>query len=48
MILSYLKTHGRFGIPFNIVYGPGAPEGIALPELLSKDVVLEAIAQARG
>ncbi len=48
MILSYLKEHGRYGIPFNIVYGPGAPEGIALPELLSKDIVLDALAQARG
>jgi len=47
-ILSYLKQNGRFGIPFNIVYGPGAPEGIALPELLSKDAVLDALAQARG
>ena len=47
-ILSYLKQNGRFGIPFNIVYGPGAPDGIALPELLSKDAVLDALAQARG
>lgn len=47
-ILSYLQANGRFGIPFNIVYGPGAPEGIALPELLSADVVLDAIATARG
>lgn len=47
-ILSYLKDNGRFGIPFNIVYGPGAPEGIALPELLSKDIVLEALTKARG
>ncbi len=47
-ILSYLKEHGRYGIPFNIVYGPGAPDGIALPELLSKESVLDALAKARG
>lgn len=46
-ILSYLKANGRFGIPFNIVYGPSAPQGIALPEFLTKDAVIEAIAAAR-
>lgn len=47
-ILSYLQMHGRFGIPFNIVYGPGAPDGIALPEILTRDVVLQAMEDARG
>lgn len=46
-ILSYLRDHGRFGIPFNIVYGPGAPGGIALPEFLTKDAVLSALEDAR-
>ncbi|MEP3347692.1 MAG: protein-disulfide reductase DsbD domain-containing protein [Litoreibacter sp.] len=46
LILAYLKANGRFGIPFNIVYGPNAPEGIALPEFLTNDAVLEALEMA--
>lgn len=45
-ISKFLASHGRYGIPFNIVYGPTAPQGIALPELLTDSVVLEALAQA--
>ncbi len=45
-ISRYLEGFGRFGIPFNVVYGPRAPEGIVLPELLSKDAVLEALSAA--
>jgi len=47
-IAKFLSDHGRYGIPFNIVYGPGAPDGIALPELLSDGVVLEALGKAAG
>jgi suppressor for copper-sensitivity B len=47
-IADYLARYNRFGIPFNIVYGPGAKEGVILPELLSTDVVMKAIMQARG
>ena len=47
-ILNYLKSHDRYGIPFNMVYGPGAPTGIALPELLTPDAVLNAIMTAQG
>lgn len=46
-ILAYLQENGRFGIPFNIVYGPNAPQGIALPEILTKEAVLTAIERAR-
>jgi len=45
-ISRYLAKFGRYGIPFNIVYGPGAAEGIPLPELLTSDVVLEALDRA--
>ncbi len=45
-IADYLASHGRYGIPFNIVYGPGAPAGIALPELLTTDAVIDAFAKA--
>ena len=26
-VTAYLKRYGRFGIPFNVVYGPTAPKG---------------------
>lgn len=42
-ISAYLNTFGRYGIPFNAVYGPGQPQGKALPELLSENAVLEAL-----
>ena len=44
--LSSLAHFGRYGIPFNVVYGPDAPAGIALPELLSAEAVLDAAARA--
>lgn len=46
-IADYLARFGRYGIPFNVVYGPGAPNGVALPELLSADAVLEGIEKAK-
>lgn len=39
---AYLRSFGRYGLPFNVVFGPGAPHGIVLPELLTEDVVLKA------
>ena len=39
----YLEANGRYGIPFDAVYGPGAPEGIALPELLTEAAVMKAL-----
>ena len=47
-IARYLASFGRYGIPFNAAYGPGAPQGLALPELLSKDAVLDALARVAG
>lgn len=47
-IATYLKDNARFGIPFNAVYGPGAPEGIALPEILTEGVVQDALTKAAG
>ena len=38
-IEAYLQSFGRYGIPFNAVYGPGAPRGIVLPELLTGTAV---------
>lgn len=45
-IADYLAGFGRYGIPFNAVYGPGAPSGIALPELLREEDVLAAFDKA--
>jgi suppressor for copper-sensitivity B len=45
-IAEYLASFGRYGIPFNVVYGPGAPSGIALPELLLTEDVLAALDKA--
>lgn len=47
-ISAYLEKFNRFGIPFNAVYGPAAPTGIPLPELLSTDAILTAINDASG
>ena len=47
-IAAYLAGFGRYGIPFNAVYGPEAPNGIALPELLTSDVVLDTVGRAGG
>ncbi|MDB2407660.1 protein-disulfide reductase DsbD family protein [Jannaschia sp.] len=46
-IASYLRDNGRFGIPFNAVYGPGAPQGIPLPEILTAGAVTDALDAAR-
>ena len=45
-IADYLASYGRFGIPFNAVFGPGAPDGILLSELLGVDEVLGALEDA--
>jgi len=45
-ISAYLARFGRYGIPFNAIYGPKAPEGISLPELLTDRVVMAAADKA--
>ncbi len=45
-IAAYLEDFGRYGIPFNAVYGPALPRGMALPELLTRDAVLTAMDRA--
>jgi suppressor for copper-sensitivity B len=47
-ITNFLHKFRRYGIPFDVVYGPGAPDGITLPELLTHDVVVEALNKAQG
>ena len=45
-ISNYLARFGRYGIPFNAVYGPKVPEGITLPELLTDVIVMKAVDKA--
>jgi len=45
-IAAFLADHNRFGIPFNIIYGTQAQEGIVLGELLSADMVLDGLHRA--
>ncbi len=47
-IADYLRSFGKYGIPFNVVYGPAAPEGIVLPELLTTEDVMGALTEAAG
>lgn len=47
-IAMYLASFGRYGIPFYAVYGPGAPDGLVLPEVLSPEAVLNAFEKAAG
>jgi suppressor for copper-sensitivity B len=46
-LLEYIKKYNRFGIPFNMVYGSNAKDGILLDSLLSKDAVKAAIEKAK-
>jgi suppressor for copper-sensitivity B len=48
VISAYLRGFGRYGIPFNAVYGPAAPHGLALSEILTSDQVLAALREAAG
>lgn len=47
-VTAYLQSYNRYGVPFNIVFGPNAPEGIELPVILTSDVVMDAIKKASG
>jgi len=46
IITSFLHKYGRYGIPFNAVFGPSAPQGILLPELLTPDSINNALDKA--
>ena len=47
-IAAFLQRFSRYGIPFDAVFGPAAPEGHVLPELLTTDSVLTAIDAVSG
>jgi suppressor for copper-sensitivity B len=45
-VTAYLQSFGRYGVPLDVVYGPGVPDGIALPELLTPSAVTDALQRA--
>ena len=45
-IAAFLASHGRYGIPFNILIRPDGLPPIILPELLSDEAVLTALENA--
>ena len=47
-ISDFLASFGRYGSPFNVVYGPGSPQGRPLPEILTKASVMNAMDGASG
>ena len=47
-VTTYLQSFGRYGVPLNVVYGPGAPDGIPLSELLTDAAVMDAFRRAGG
>ncbi|GDX04388.1 protein-disulfide reductase DsbD [Buttiauxella sp. A111] len=47
-ITDFLKQRGQAGVPFNQVYGPNSPVGKPLQTLLTRDVVLNSLTEAKG
>ncbi len=45
-ITKLLSTYQRYGIPLYVVYGPGLPQGEALPEIITPDAVTRALDRA--
>ncbi len=47
-ISEALGRHGRAGVPMYLVFGPGGAAPEVLPELLTPDLIVRAVAQAAG
>ena len=47
-ITAFLKKRGQVAVPYNQIYGPGLPDGQALPTLLTRDAVLQTLNDAKG
>ena len=47
-IALFIQGFARYGIPLDVVYGPGRPAGEALPELLTAGLVVDALDRASG
>ena len=46
-ILEFLGENKKYGIPFNIIYGPKYTQGIILPEILTIKSIMKAIEKVR-
>jgi len=46
-ILEFLGKNKRYGVPFNVVYGPQNSDGIVLPEILTKKALLRALERVK-
>ncbi|MFC0401413.1 protein-disulfide reductase DsbD family protein [Paraburkholderia rhizosphaerae] len=46
-IAQYVQGFGRFGIPLDVVYGPGKPQGQLLPEVLQPSTLFAALHSAQ-
>jgi suppressor for copper-sensitivity B len=45
-IFAFLRSFSRYGIPFDVVFGPGTPRGRVLPELLTRGDVIAGLEAA--
>ena len=46
-IFNFIKSYDRLGIPVNIIYGPNNKKGIILPEILTKQIVINNIKKVK-
>ena len=44
-VTDLLRAHARSGVPLYLYYAPGAPDAVVLPQILTTDTVLQAIAR---
>jgi len=47
-ITEILTNYGRSGVPLYLYFAPGRAQAVVLPQLLTPDIVLDAIGQAEG
>lgn len=47
-ISAFLQKRGSVAVPFNQIYGPGMPHGVILSPLLTRQSVLDNMAEAKG
>lgn len=47
-ITEALRSFGRSAVPFNVIYSPQLDKPLELPELLTPDIVLNALKKAEG
>lgn len=47
-ITRFLQQRGSVAVPFNQIYGPGAPQGVVLSPLLDRATLLKTLTDAKG